>query len=214
MYPPKPVKPDAKPVKPDAKPDVSNTSVGSSSSEPIDLTLDDDDVRVAARKNPSSSSWASSSDGDSGPAEDVVSVTLRKWRTFWPSRGILIRLVYIVADKAEVLSRLSGGITISCFRDHTRHFSNWCDIDKVAKVVQRKRSDSCCNRSTIWLSIPLLELYGQTPCSLSHLEHTHAHTTCAHIHMPHPSSHCACVFLGIFEDQSNKIIYKKKSASM
>lgn len=109
MYPPKPVKPDV-------KSDVSNTSVGSSTSEPIDLTLDDDDVRVAARKNPSSSSWASSSDGDSGPAEDVVSVTLRKWGTFWPSRGILIRLVHIVADsvadKAEVLSQLSGGITI------------------------------------------------------------------------------------------------------
>ena len=151
VYPPKPVKPDV-------KSDVSNTSVGSSSSEPIDLTRDDDDVRVAARKNPSSSSWASSSDGDSGPAEDVVSVTLRKWSTFWPSRGILIRLVYIVADKAEVLSRLSGGITI-CFRDHMRHFSNWCDIHKVAKVVHRNRSDSCCNWSAIWPSIPLLEMY-------------------------------------------------------
>lgn len=80
MYPPKPVRSE---VKSEVKSDVSNTSAGSSTSEPIDLTLDDDDVKVAAKKILSASSQSSSSDGneDSGTGlsaeEDIVSGILR-----------------------------------------------------------------------------------------------------------------------------------------
>ena len=77
MYPPKPVKPEV-------KSDVSSMSGGSSTSEPIDLTLDDDgDVKVAARTISSTSNRSSSSDGDDGSVaglsaeEEIVRGTLR-----------------------------------------------------------------------------------------------------------------------------------------
>ena len=46
--------------------------------------------------------------------------------------------------------------------DCARHFSNWCDICKAAKVVYGNRSDNHCNQSDTQSSILLLlvlELY-------------------------------------------------------
>ena len=51
-----------------------------------------------------------------------------------------------------------------------RHFSNWCDMYVVVKVVHRSRSDSHCNRSDTQPAMLLLELYQQTPCSFPSLK--------------------------------------------
>ena len=67
--------------------------------------------------------------------------------------------------------------------DHPEHFSNWCSIYKVVKVVHGNWSDNQCNWSDTQPSILILELYKQTSCSLPYLEHTHTHTrTRTHTH--------------------------------
>ena len=43
--------------------------------------------------------------------------------------------------------------------DYARHFSKWCDIYNVAKVVHRDWLDNHCNWSDTLPSILLLELY-------------------------------------------------------
>ena len=43
--------------------------------------------------------------------------------------------------------------------DHARHFSNRCDIRKVAEVIHKNWSDNHCNWSYTRPSNPLLELY-------------------------------------------------------
>ena len=46
-----------------------------------------------------------------------------------------------------------------CASDCARHFSNRCDIYKVAKVVHRNRSDNHFNRSDTWPPLLLPKLY-------------------------------------------------------
>ena len=43
--------------------------------------------------------------------------------------------------------------------NHTRQFSNWCDINKVVKVVHGNQSDNHCNQPGTQLSVLLPELY-------------------------------------------------------
>ena len=45
------------------------------------------------------------------------------------------------------------------YSDRASHFSNWCDIYKVAKVVQGIRSENYCSRSNTRPSGLLLEFY-------------------------------------------------------
>ena len=52
--------------------------------------------------------------------------------------------------------------------ERAKHFSNWCDICKVAKVVHGNRSDT-------WPSILLLEVYQQTTSFLPCLKNIEAH---------------------------------------
>ena len=83
--------------------------------------------------------------------------------------------------------------------DRVRHFSNRCDIFKVAKAVHGKQSDSHPNWSDAKLSILVLELYKQPPCSFPLLEcaraHTHTHTrartgaTHTHAQVQHTQAH-------------------------
>ena len=75
-------------------------------------------------------------------------------------------LVLILAQRLVLIPRQSQVWSQS---DGARHFTNWCDIFKVAKVVHGSRSDA---RPFMLL----LQLNQQTSSSFPCLEHTRAHS--------------------------------------
>ena len=91
-----------------------------------------------------------------------------------------------------------------------RHFSNQCDLYKVAKMGHRNWSHNHCNRSDTKLSVftttraVLTELYTRVPSPSR--TYTHAHTN-----TPYALSQCAAFFvhllfrLFVFNSLSNKI---------
>ena len=57
--------------------------------------------------------------------------------------------------------------------DHTRHFSNWCDLDKVSKAVHSNWSIT--NQSDTWLSLISILLPHMHAC-MHTCTHTHTNT--------------------------------------
>ena len=96
--------------------------------------------------------------------------------------------------------------------DRARHFSNRCDIYKVAKVVHRNRLNNHCNRSDTWPSILLTTRALLTNTKLPSPPKTHTRARArAHTHThTHTHTHrvpLTLLRLLLFSRVSNLVFY-------